>query len=561
MLHGLLSDKDHNFAPELARRVAAHLALNVVRFDFRSAADPRAEPEYRYRFCGFEEDVDDVRVVAEQVWGGGLSLGPVRAVLGHSRGANVAIMAVATWHEACGPTPLCIAIAPRFDMPGMLAKFDPSAVAALLAPGRPLDAAFEWETKRGPVAVTRADVEYVQGLRMEPFLAQLPQGHPLLLLHGTADVTIPHADSVSMSGAREGGGTEFHSVEGAAHTFGRTRHTEAVVALVCSFLSRHCPDAGILCGTVRSVMAAEVRGVLHCAAVPTPPPASSSSSPRGTAERDGKARAGAPPQPQLAPSGQAAGRGRLCDKVVLITGGAAGIGRATAQLCAAEGARVVVTGRDSLGNSEEECRAIPATFVKVDHATLEGCTASVEATLQAHGRIDVLFNNAGVVMQGTAEGTSEEAWRETMDLNVTSVWRMCKLVLPHMRAQSTGGVIVNNASDWGLVGAEGAVAYCASKGAVVQLTRCLALDHARDGVRVNAICPGDTYVERWTREGYFKGSGAVPRSEANGPRPDLPLGRVAGADEIAKGVLFLATSDSSYMTGQTLTIDGGNTAR
>ena len=162
------------------------------------------------------------------------------------------------------------------------------------------------------------------------------------------------------------------------------------------------------------------------------------------------------------------------------------------------------------------------------------------------------------MVSGTAESTSEQDWQETLDLNVTAVWRMSRLVIPHMRRQG-GGAIINNASDWGLVGAAGVVAYCTSKGAVIQMTRAMAMDHAAEGIRINAICPGDTFVERWLKEGYYRFSGEVNEEEAR--KTDLPLGRVAETSEIARAVLFLASDDASFMTGATLVVDGGNTAR
>jgi NAD(P)-dependent dehydrogenase (short-subunit alcohol dehydrogenase family) len=128
-----------------------------------------------------------------------------------------------------------------------------------------------------------------------------------------------------------------------------------------------------------------------------------------------------------------------------------------------------------------------------------------------------------------------------------------------MRAQG-GGVIVNNASDWGLVGARDAVAYATSKGAVVQMTRSMALDHAHENIRINAVCPGDTFVERWVEEGYFRESGRVTEEEAR-RSDDLPMRRVADAVEIARAVLFLASDLSSFMTGVALPVDGGNTAQ
>jgi NAD(P)-dependent dehydrogenase (short-subunit alcohol dehydrogenase family) len=248
----------------------------------------------------------------------------------------------------------------------------------------------------------------------------------------------------------------------------------------------------------------------------------------------------------------------------LITGGTAGIGKATALLFSQEGATVVITGRRvELGQevvAEMEAQGGRAAFLAADHTNAEDCRQVIERVIADFGRLDILFNNAGLVLSGTAESTSEEAWSRTLDLNVTAVWRMSKLVLPYMRAQG-GGVIVNNASDWGLVGGKNAVAYCASKGAVIQMTRAMALDHARENIRINSVCPGDTFVERWVQTGYFSGtdSRAV---EAGLQRfgEALPMGRVGQADEIARAVLFLASSDSSFMTGATLVVDGGNTA-
>jgi NAD(P)-dependent dehydrogenase (short-subunit alcohol dehydrogenase family) len=248
---------------------------------------------------------------------------------------------------------------------------------------------------------------------------------------------------------------------------------------------------------------------------------------------------------------------QLTDKVALITGGTSGIGRATAELFAAEGARVAITGRRSeLGR--QVAVSIGGLFVQADHRRRDDCEQSVRTVLEAMGRIDILFNNAGIVVSGSAEETSEQDWEDTMQLNVTAVWRMSRLVIPVMRAQGSG-VIVNNASDWGLVGAPSVVAYCTSKGAVVQMTRAMALDHAAENIRINAVCPGDTFVERWLQEGYYRLSGAV--SEAEARKTDLPIGRVADASEIARAVLFLASEASSFMTGATLVVDGGNTAR
>lgn len=256
---------------------------------------------------------------------------------------------------------------------------------------------------------------------------------------------------------------------------------------------------------------------------------------------------------------------RLASKVALITGGTSGIGEATARRFAAEGASVVITGRRSSAGravvADIRANGGIASFVRADHTRARDCGRAVEATLERHGRIDILFNNAGVVTSGTAESVSESEWAVTLALNVTAVWRMSRLVLPHLRAAG-GGVIVNNASDWAVVGAANALPYAVSKGAVAQMTRSMALDHAHENIRVNAVCPGDTWVERWSEEGYFPGSGPVSRAEAmRSARAQIPMRRFAEVDEIARAVLYLASSESSYVTGHLLLVDGGNTAR
>ena len=200
---------------------------------------------------------------------------------------------------------------------------------------------------------------------------------------------------------------------------------------------------------------------------------------------------------------------------MLVTGGTAGIGRAIAEQCIAEDARtVIITGRDLTGavRGDDIAAAISpqkAQFIRADHTSVDDCQNCVSAIIAQHGRIDVLCNNAGLVVQGSAEDTSDQDWQDTFALNVTAPWRMCKLVIPHMRAAG-GGAIVNMGSDWALVGAPAAVAYASSKGALLQMTRCLAVDHARDRIRVNIICPGDTFVERWVEDGYYRAAEACP---------------------------------------------------
>jgi NAD(P)-dependent dehydrogenase (short-subunit alcohol dehydrogenase family) len=253
---------------------------------------------------------------------------------------------------------------------------------------------------------------------------------------------------------------------------------------------------------------------------------------------------------------------RLAQQVAIITGGNSGIGAATACLFAREGAQVVIAAR-SADKGEAVVRRIcddggVAYFIPCDVRQPDDCQRVAGETMHRCGQIDILFNNAGIVPHGTVLDTSLDLWQDTFATNVNSVFFMSRAVLPHMIARGRG-VIVNNASDWGIVGGQGVAAYCASKGAVIQLTRAIALDHGRQGIRVNAVCPGDTYVERWRTN--WRGDGAGDFEDylqKTGSR--FALGRVGESDEIARAVLFLASDDSSYMTGQTLVVDGGNTA-
>ncbi len=257
--------------------------------------------------------------------------------------------------------------------------------------------------------------------------------------------------------------------------------------------------------------------------------------------------------------------GKLSGKTAIITGATSGIGKATALLFAEEGANLVITGRRvALGQAvEAECRNRGArcSFVQADHTRAEDCERVVDTTLREFGRIDILFNNAGIVTRGTAETTEEEIWRETMEINVTAVWRMSKLVIPHMKRQG-GGVIVHNGSDWSVVAGRNVLPYVVSKGAIAMMTKSMALDFARDGIRVNAVCPGDTFVERWLEQGYFKYSEPVTLEQAIREASEyIPMGRFGRPEEIARAVLFLASDDSSFVTGHLLLVDGGNTAQ
>lgn len=259
--------------------------------------------------------------------------------------------------------------------------------------------------------------------------------------------------------------------------------------------------------------------------------------------------------------------GKLAGQAAIITGATSGIGKATALLFAEEGADLVVTGRRAeLGRrleQEIQGQGGRCLFIEADHCQAGACSRVVERALAEFGRIDILFNNAGIVTSGTAETTTEEVWNETFAINVTAVWRMSKLVLPHMRRQGKG-VIVNNGSDWSVVAGTDAFPYIMSKGAVAMMTKSMALDYARENIRVNAVCPGDTLVDRWldASRGYFESSDPVTVEEAlKASSAYIPMGRFGRPEEIARAVLFLASDDSSFITGHLLLVDGGNTAQ
>jgi NAD(P)-dependent dehydrogenase (short-subunit alcohol dehydrogenase family) len=173
------------------------------------------------------------------------------------------------------------------------------------------------------------------------------------------------------------------------------------------------------------------------------------------------------------------------------------------------------------------------------------------------GRLDLLVNNAGIIYRCSAESTTDGQWRRTMAVNVDAVFYASRAAIPLMRAQG-GGVIVNIASDWGLVGGQDAVAYCASKGAVVLMTKAMALDHAREGIRVNAVCPGDCDTPMLDHEAAQRGVDPVESRREAGEA--VPLGRIGRPDEVARLVAYLASDDAAYITGAAIPIDGGNTA-
>jgi NAD(P)-dependent dehydrogenase (short-subunit alcohol dehydrogenase family) len=220
-----------------------------------------------------------------------------------------------------------------------------------------------------------------------------------------------------------------------------------------------------------------------------------------------------------------------------------------------------VTGRDTERGAEvvESIRADggAAAFTAGDVRETSFCERLVEDTVASFGRIDVLVNNAGIYVAASALETTDAQWDETLDTNLSAVFRLSRAALRPMLDQGHGA-IVNVASDWGLGGGERAVAYCASKGGLVLLTRAMALDHARDGIRINAVCPTDTDTPMMLDEFRQRGVSAELGRRESGAA--IPMGRMAEAEEVAEAVCFLASDAAGFLTGLALPIDGGATA-
>lgn len=251
---------------------------------------------------------------------------------------------------------------------------------------------------------------------------------------------------------------------------------------------------------------------------------------------------------------------RLEGKACLITGAARGIGATTARLFAREGAKVAVVDiKDELGNEVVEAirsEGGEAIYRGCDITRLTDVAAMVQSVLAAFGTINVLLNNAGTAIEGDVEKLSEENWDRTFAINVKSIFLCSKFVVPIMR-KAGGGSIIHMASESGLIGFPMHPAYCASKGAVINLTRSMALGHAQDGIRVNCICPGTIPTPL-----YKEFTSSLPNKdevEAQLKR-EHPLG-LGTEEDIAYAALYLASDESRYMTGSPLVIDGGYTAK
>jgi NAD(P)-dependent dehydrogenase (short-subunit alcohol dehydrogenase family) len=248
-------------------------------------------------------------------------------------------------------------------------------------------------------------------------------------------------------------------------------------------------------------------------------------------------------------------------KVVLVTGSTTGIGEACARVFAESGAAVMVSGRNNeRGQSVvETIRSAGgrAEFTQVDLREAGACDRLIATTLGRLGGLDVLVNNAGILYSATAPQTSDEQWRDTFAVNVNALFYLSRAAVKHMRTVG-GGAIVNVASEWGLNGEPGHVAYCASKGAVIQITRCMALDHAREGIRINSVCPGEIHTRMV--DDILATKAGDPAANLKALAAGIPMQRLASPAEVAWCVHFLASGRASYVTGTNLSVDGGNDA-
>lgn len=248
-------------------------------------------------------------------------------------------------------------------------------------------------------------------------------------------------------------------------------------------------------------------------------------------------------------------------KIAVISGASGGIGLGVAQLLSAYGAKVAMLDiNEDLG--QKETKAIcdegrTARFYKCDVTSFDACKSVIEAVDKDFGRIDILFNNAGVTFRKDVVGLEEREWDLVLDVSLKGAYLLSKFAVPVM-ARGGGGSIINTGSGWGLKGGDLAAAYCAAKGGVVNLTRAMAIDHGPQNIRVNSVNPGDTDTALLREEGRQLGEDASTflSDSAKG----RPLERLGTPEDIAKAVLFLASDLSSWMTGTAVVVDGGGIA-
>jgi NAD(P)-dependent dehydrogenase (short-subunit alcohol dehydrogenase family) len=252
---------------------------------------------------------------------------------------------------------------------------------------------------------------------------------------------------------------------------------------------------------------------------------------------------------------------KLAGTVAVVTGASGGIGRAVAELFAAEGCRLVLNDLEA-PDEWVEARAAESVFVQGDVTRSADVQRLVSTATHRFGQIDILFNNAGIVSPefpiGSVTEAGEEAWDRVIAVNLKSMYLVSKYVLPQMIERRSGSVI-NAASTWGLIASDNSAAYCASKAAVVNLTRSMALDYGRYNIRINCVCPGPIETAMLRRTLARNTPAETQRFQEDYLRM-LPLRRWGQPEEVARAVLFLASDESSYITGAALAVDGGYTA-
>lgn len=247
---------------------------------------------------------------------------------------------------------------------------------------------------------------------------------------------------------------------------------------------------------------------------------------------------------------------RLKNRVALVSGGASGIGRATSELFAREGAKVLIADRatDEAGQTIDAIRAAggDAQFLQVDVREAAQVKQAVDQALNTWGQIDILFNGAGVLYYGTVIETCEQDWQRVISVNLTGTYLLCKHVLPHMLHKGKGAIVNVASTVGGHDACAHAAAYVASKGGVTLLTRAMAIDHARQGIRINAICPGPTDTPMLCN--------AMNPEQIEAFANTYPMGRLGRPEELAAAALFLASDEASFVTGLIMYVDGGQTA-
>ncbi len=253
-------------------------------------------------------------------------------------------------------------------------------------------------------------------------------------------------------------------------------------------------------------------------------------------------------------------RFNFSQKRVLITGGTSGMGEATAVAFVEAGAQVMISGRnqdraDAIINRLGDAPG-SIDFIAGDISHSEQCKRIVEHSVKALGGLDIVVNSAGIIYHATAEETTDDQWLDTMNINVNGMFYVCRAAIPHLK--TGGGTVINIASDAALSGSPHLTAYCASKGAVMLMTRAMAIDYARDGIRFIPICPGD--VDTPMLRGEFLDRGLDAETGLRESAQAVPLNRVCSAGEVAHMVLYAASDSARFITGYPLVVDGGSRA-